>query len=147
MKNKDTFITITGLNHYLGTNPFRVGRLVKLIKEEDNPHDSDAIRIVMPYLDTVGYVANSVYTVYQGTLSASRIYERTEETAYAQVMFITRSSVIARLLTKEEAVEIFNSQNDFFSDITPRSSSEGLSSDFDEGYDGVLNMGEDAISF
>ncbi len=114
---KETFITITGLNHYLGTNPFKVGRLVKLIKEEDNKYDSDAIRVAMPYLDTVGYVANSVYTVYQGTCSASRIYEHTGKTAYAQVMFITRSSVIAKLLTKEEAMEILAQEDDFFSDF------------------------------
>lgn len=114
---KNNFITITGLNHYLGTNPFKVGRLVKLIKEEDNIHDSDAIRVVMPYLDTVGYVANSVYTVYQGTMSASRIYEHIGKTAYAQVMFITHSSVVARVLTKEEALEIFSQEDDFFSDF------------------------------
>ena len=114
---KNTFITVTGLNHYLGTNPFKVGALVKLIKEEDNMYDPDAIRVAMPYLDTVGYVANSVFTVYRGTLSAGRLYEHIGKTAYAQVMFITHSSLIARVLTKEEAMEIFSQEDNFFSDF------------------------------
>ena len=147
MKTKENFITITGLNHYLGTNPFRVGRILKLIKEEDNTYDEDAIRVVMPYLDTVGYVANSTYTVYQGTLSASRIYEHTEETAYAQVMFITHSSVIAKLLTKEEAIAIFNQNDDFFSDIAHKKNAEGLSSAEAEDSDGIVYNEDDAISF
>ncbi len=133
---KNTFITVTGLNHYLGTNPFKVGRLVKLIKEEDNVHDSDAIRVAMPYLDTVGYVANSVYTVYQGTCSASRIYEHIGKTAYAQIMFITHSSVIARILTKEEAIEILAQEDDFFSDFVKPEKDRNST-----------KTGEDAISF
>lgn len=114
---KNTFITVTGLNYYLGTSPFKVGRLVKLVKDKDNSFDDEAIRVAMPYLDTVGYVANSSHTVYQGTLSAGRLYEHIGKTAYAQVMFITHSSLIARVLTKEEAKEIFSHQDDFFSDF------------------------------
>lgn len=129
---ENTFITVTGLDHYLGTNPFRVGRLVKLIKEEDNIHDSDAIRVAMPYLDTVGYVANSVYTVYQGTCSASRIYEHVGKTAYAQIMFITHSSVIARILTKEEAMEILSQEDDFFSDVVKPVKAKGSAVSSDE---------------
>ncbi len=133
---KNTFVTVTGLNHYLGTNPFRVGRLVKLIKEDDNIYDSDAIRVAMPYLDTVGYVANSVYTVYQGTCSASRIYEHIGKTAYAQVMFITHSSAIARILTKEEAIEILSQEDDFFSDFVKPDKNKQAAA-----------KGDDAISF
>ena len=146
MKIKDTFITITGLNHYLGTNPFKVGRLLKLLKDTDNEYDADAIRVEMPYLDTVGYVANSTYSVYGGTCSASRVYEKIDAVAYAQVMFITHSSVIARILTKEEAIEIFRSHDDFFGDMKHKGK-EGLSSDYVEDCGGIPYEVEDKVSF
>ena len=66
------FITITGLDHYLGKKPFRVNRLVRLVKEPDNGYDSEAIADELPFIDTIGYVANSVNTVFDGTFSAGR---------------------------------------------------------------------------
>lgn len=111
---ENTFITITGLSHYIGTRPFKVGRVVKLVKELDNDYDTEAVRVDMPYLDTVGYVANSVHTVYEGTSSAGRIYDRIGDVAFAQVMFITHSSVIAQILSKEELVSALTSEKDFF---------------------------------
>lgn len=99
------FVTITGMSHYLGMNPYKVNRLVKLVKEPDNPHDPEAIRVELPFIDTIGYVANSVNTVFAGTYSAGRLYDKLEDYAYAQVMFITHSSVIAIVLQKEEVEE------------------------------------------
>ncbi len=99
------FITITGLNHYLGKKPFKVGRIVKLIKDHDNPHDETAIRVFLPFIETVGYVANSTNTVYAGTMSAGRLYDKMGEEAYASVMFITHSSVIAMILPPEEEIK------------------------------------------
>lgn len=96
------FVTITGMNHYLGMKPFKINRLVKLVKEPDNPHDPEAIRVELPFIDTIGYVANSVGTVFAGTCSAGRLYDKLEDYAYAQVMFITHSSVIAIVVPKEE---------------------------------------------
>ena len=95
-------ITITGLNHYLGMKPFKVNRLVKLAKEPVNPYDPEAIRVELPFIDTIGYVANSVNTVYVGTYSAGRLYDKFEAYTYAQVMVLTRSSVIAVLVPPEE---------------------------------------------
>ena len=100
------FITITGCNHYLGLKPFAVGRLVRLCKETSNDYDGEAIRAEMPYIDTVGYVANSANTVYAGTYSAGRLYDKIGDTAYAEVAFITHSSVIAAVLTPEEAAQL-----------------------------------------
>lgn len=97
-----TYITVTGLHHYLGMKPFKVGRIVKLEKEEGNLYDDDAIKVTLPYIDTVGYVANSVNTVYAGTESAGRIYQALGEAAYARVLFLTHSSVIAEVLSEEE---------------------------------------------
>ena len=99
---KNTFITITGHNHYLGLKPYKVGRIVKIVKDLDNEYDEDAIRVELPFIDTIGYVANSVNTVFAGTCSAGKLYEKIGDYAYAQVMFITHSSVIALVLSPEE---------------------------------------------
>ena len=96
------FVTITGMNHYLGMNPYKVNRLVKLVKEPDNTYDPEAIRVELPFIDTIGYVANSVGTAFDGTCSAGRLYDKLEDYAYAQVMFITHSSVIAIVVPKDE---------------------------------------------
>ena len=95
------FVTITGLNHYYGTKPFRPGLIVKLEKEHNNHYDSEAIKVIMPYIDTVGYVANSTNTVYAGTNSSGRIYDKIQDVAFAKIMFITHSSVIAMIMPKE----------------------------------------------
>ena len=100
------FVTITGLNHYYGKKPFEVGRIIKLIKEPENAYDNEAILACLPFIEKIGYVANSTNTVYQGTLSAGRLYDKIEDYAYARVMFITHSSAIALVLDKEDVEEI-----------------------------------------
>lgn len=102
---KNIFVTITGQNHYLGMKPYKVGRIVKLVKDKDNEYDEDAIAVKLPYIDEIGYVANSTHTVFQGTYSASRLYDKIGDTAFAEVMFITHSSVIARVLSEDEESE------------------------------------------
>lgn len=97
------FVTITGVNHYFGMKPFKVGKIFKIVKEE-NDYDDEAIRAELPAIDTIGYVANSTSTVYGGTISAGRLYDKIDDYAYAQTMFITHSSVIA-LVLPPEAVE------------------------------------------
>lgn len=112
----EIYITITGQNHYLGMKPFKVGRRVRLVKDTDNGYDSEAVRVELPYIDTIGYVANSTHTVYDGTQSAGRIYDRIGDVACAEVMFITHSGVIARVLTKAE--ELFDEKIIVSSDKT-----------------------------
>lgn len=97
---KTYFITITGLNHYYGQKPFEIGRLIKLVKEPDNEYDAEAIAAVLPFIDKIGYVANSTNTVYQGTVSAGRLYDKIDDYAYARIMFITHTSAIALVLNK-----------------------------------------------
>lgn len=99
---KNIFITITGQNHYLGLKPYKVGRIVKIVKDVDNQYDEDAIRVELPFIDTIGYVANSVNTVFAGTCSAGKLYDKIGDYAYARIMFITHSSVIALVLSSEE---------------------------------------------
>ena len=95
------FITITGTNFYYGLKPFNVGSIVKLEKEKTNEFDSEAIQVKMPYIDAVGYVANSPNTTFKGTYSAGRIYDRMGDFAYARIMFVTHSSAIALVLSEE----------------------------------------------
>lgn len=99
---ENVFITITGVNHYFGMKPFKVGKIFRIVKEDDNDYDEEAIRAELPAIDTIGYVANSTSTVYAGTVSAGRLYDKIDDYAYAQTMFITHSSVIALVLSPEE---------------------------------------------
>ncbi len=99
---KSIFVTITGMKNYYGQTPFKVGRLFKLEKEPENGYDGEAIKVSNCLIGTVGYVANSVSTVYDGTYSAGRLYDKIGDSAFIEVMFITRSSVIARLLSDDE---------------------------------------------
>lgn len=92
------FITITGINHYYSKKPFEIGRTVKLIKEPDNPNDNEAIGVYLPFIDKVGNVANSAHTVYGGTYSSGRLWDKIDDYAFAQIMFTTHSSVIALVL-------------------------------------------------
>ena len=70
MKNS-VLVTITGLAHYYGTKPFKVGAVIKLKKE---------------------------YTVYSGTYSAGRLYDKIGECACAKIILITHSSAVAEVI-------------------------------------------------
>lgn len=102
---KTYFVTITGLNHYYGKKPFEIGRIIKLIKEPDNEYDKEAILAFLPYIEKIGYVANSANTVYDGTISAGRLYDKIDDYAYGRVMFVTHSSAIVLVLDKEDVEE------------------------------------------
>ncbi len=95
------FVTITGMNQYCGNNGFRTGDELRIVKDHENDFDDEAIKVEAVGLGTVGYVANSVRTVYKGTASAGRIYDKIDETATIRVMFVTHSSIIAELVAKE----------------------------------------------
>lgn len=99
---KNIFVTITGTNYCYGMKPFEVGRVIKLIKEPDNEHDSEAIRAELPFIDKIGYVANSPCTVAKGTFSAGRVHDLFEKETYAQILFVTHASVICLLLSPED---------------------------------------------
>lgn len=94
---KNIFVTITGFKHYYGLEPFKIGNLIRCIKEPSNPYDSDAIRAFLPYIGKVGYIANSPQTKAGGTESASRIYERVPNRFYVRVLFTTCTKVICRV--------------------------------------------------
>ncbi len=97
----EKYITITGMKHYFGLKPFKVGKKVKCTKEPENSIDSEAIRVTMKHIGKVGYVANSPFTGATGTMSAGRIYEHVGKEFKARVMFITPSMVICRVLQED----------------------------------------------
>ncbi len=99
---KSHFVTITGIKNYYGFKPFRVGQILKISKDKSNAYDCEAIAAELPYIGTVGYVANSTHTVYNGTVSAGRLYDKIDDYAYACVNFITHSAIIALVIPPEE---------------------------------------------
>ncbi len=92
---KEQYVTITGMNHYYGLQPFKVGKKLKCIKEPSNPYDSEAIKVVIKDIGKVGYVANSPFTKATGTLGASGYVKKKFK---VEVMFITSSKVICRVV-------------------------------------------------
>lgn len=100
-------ITITGISNYYGKKPFKIDRTVKLEKEPDNEYDPSAVVVTLPYIDKIGYVANSVSTVFDGTYSAGRLYDKFEDCTYAEIIVITHSSVIAKVLPDDEVTDKF----------------------------------------
>ena len=97
-----------------GIKPFKIGSIVKLVKEPENDYDSEAIRVELRYAGPSGYVANSVKTVAKGTYSGGRLYDKILDTDYGRIIFILNDSLIAEVLTKDE---LEKEKNDVDSDI------------------------------
>lgn len=92
----DTLICITGTQFYQSFDVIREGLIVDLIKEDENEHDSDAIRVEVDGM-TIGYVANSPHTLVDGVKSASEI--RNTTSAKAEIMFLyLYEYIIAKLI-------------------------------------------------
>lgn len=104
--SENSFITITGFDNYHGSKPFKVGSILKLVKEPENSHDDEAIAVEMRFAGKVGFVANSYRTRAKGTMSSGRIYDKILDVDFAQVQFITDKSIIAKVLTVEEQEEL-----------------------------------------
>lgn len=122
---KEQYVTITGMNHYYGLAPFRIGKKIKCIKEPKNPYDTDAIRATLKNIGTVGYVANTPYTAATGTKSASRIYEKVKKKFVVEVLFITGHSVICKVVEGFKGIDYKDSEQmdifseDILNDIVP----------------------------
>ena len=95
---KEQYITITGIKHYYGIIPFEIGRKITCVKEPDNYYDQEAIRCQVKHIGTVGYVANSTYTVAVGTKSAGRIAHKVKKKFKVQVMFVAGNYVICKVV-------------------------------------------------
>ena len=89
---KKVYITITGMDHYHGTDFLENGVKVRLIKDPDNKYDHEAIRVEMEGLGKIGYVANSTYTVLGDSMSAGRLYDRIGQTV--EILHIERHRIM-----------------------------------------------------
>ena len=87
---KEQYITITGIKHYYGIIPFEIGRKITCVKDPDNYYDQEAIRCQVKHIGTVGYVANSTYTV--------AIAHKGKKKFKVQVMFVAGNYVICKVV-------------------------------------------------
>ena len=106
MDKQELYATIVGLNNYEGNKVFKIGSIVRLVKEPDNDYDLEAIACESKYVGKTGYIANSTQTVTKGTMSAGRIYDKIEDISFCEVKFVSKDSVIAKVLTYEEIKEL-----------------------------------------
>lgn len=95
---KDTYVTITGFWHYYGVSPFRIGKVLKCVKEPSNLYDEEAIKVVMKEIGTIGYIANSVRFKALGTNSAGKIYDKVKKKFWVEVLLITSSKIICKVV-------------------------------------------------
>lgn len=94
---KSAYITVTGTNHYYGKEFIEPKMTLKLIKEPDNEYDKEAIRVELPGLGKIGYVANSTYTVQGESISAGRLYDKIGDTAVATVKFVLPRGILCKV--------------------------------------------------
>lgn len=99
------YFTIAGMGHYFGNEFVEPNMEVKLIKEPDNEHDKEAIKVELPGLGQVGYVANSPFTVMGESMSAGRIYDKMGDTAIGKVMYVIPQGVLCELVVEETVSE------------------------------------------
>ena len=92
-------VCIAGRNHYGYLAPTEKGAIVDLVKEPDNEHDENAIRVEYN-AKTVGYVANSTYTMIDEAKSASEIWGTFGERTRARILFVfMQDYLIAELIS------------------------------------------------
>ena len=94
---ENIFFTITGMNHHYGQEFIKPGMPVKLAKEPDNEFDKEAIKVEMDGLGLIGYVANSPYTVLGESMSAGRLYDKMEESAEGETLYVLPRGVLCVL--------------------------------------------------
>lgn len=82
--DKSELFTITGRKFYSNIS-LTHGMQLKLVKEKDNEFDSDAIAVYAED-EKIGYVANSDYTKYEGTSSASELHDKIPDTAQGKYL-------------------------------------------------------------
>ena len=94
------YFTLTGTQHYYGKDFLKKGMKVRLIKEPENEYDREAIRVELPGLGKIGYVANSTRTVLGESMSAGRMYDRFKRNGIGVVKMITDRGVVCKLREK-----------------------------------------------
>ena len=96
------WFTLTGTNHYCGSDFLEKGMKIRLEKEPDNRHDHEAIKVLLDGVGYIGYVANSPYTVIGDSFSAGRLYDKIGDTAKGKVKLITDRGILCTLKVKSD---------------------------------------------
>ena len=95
------YITITGTSFRHGSEFMKEGMTVELVKDPANEYDHEAIKVNMPGLGQIGWVANSVGTVLGDCYSAGRIFDKIDDTAAGIVRYVTPKGVVCELIPDE----------------------------------------------
>lgn len=98
------YFTITGTCFKLGHDFFKPDMKVNLVKEPDNEYDKEAIKVTMPGLGTIGYVANSPKTVIGESYSAGRLYDKIDEEATGTVLYVLSEGVLCSIEIDDESI-------------------------------------------
>lgn len=107
------FITVLSFKNLHGEKAIKLDGIIKLVKEPDNKYDTEAIACEMRYFGKIGYVANSTNTVIKGCMSSGRVFDKIDNEYFAKIKFITKDSVIAKILSADEFMdEIKNPESD-----------------------------------
>lgn len=93
----DIYFTIVGTCYYNGQDFIEPKMEVKLVKEPDNEVDKEAIKVEMPGVGQIGYVANSPRTKIGESYSAGRIYDKIGDEAYGTVLYVLPKGVLCKL--------------------------------------------------
>lgn len=91
------YFTLIGTNHYYGHEFMEKDMKVRLVKEPENEADKEAIRVELPGLSKVGYVANSTWSVIGESWSAGRIYDKIGDTATGTILYKLPKCVLCTL--------------------------------------------------
>ena len=91
------YFTVTGTKFRYGDEFMEPGMAVRLVKEPDNEHDKEAIKVEMNGLGHVGYVANSPHTVLGESMSAGRLYDRIGDTAAGKILYKLPQGVLCTI--------------------------------------------------
>ena len=97
---KEIYFTITGTSYHYGQDFLKPKMKVKLIKETDNEYDKEAIKVELPGLGTVGYVANSPYTVVGESYSAGRLYDKIGDSAKGRILYVMPKGILCELINQ-----------------------------------------------
>ena len=98
----EIYFTITGTNHYHGQEFLEPKMKVRLVKEPDNENDKEAIKVEMPGVGQIGYVANSHYTVLGESMSAGRLYDKIGDEASGKVLYVLPRGVLCVLRPNQD---------------------------------------------
>lgn len=97
---KNMYFTITGTNHKYGNEFMEPGMAVTLVKDPDNEYDKEAIKVEMPALGQIGFVANSHYTVLGESMSAGRLYDKIGDKVTGKILYILPRGVVCEIVDR-----------------------------------------------